>query len=276
MDYYTLTRAYLRGELTATQAAAAASARLRQLGLARGSMPLALAGARRRRRRTWADVAALGAVIGGNGGGAGGGWLGGGGGGGGGGNQHGGGLDSGGANNIVIRSNSDFEDMFADGLLDPWWTTARGSFSEGGGDCVVDAVEATGNPRACLIYNAIDFTDGEAAVVIGSAAGEHLVGVRVTDAGGGTLSGYFARASTLSTVLYEVTANVATSLTTAPTGYAIGDEIRLRATGTALVVEKNGVGVIAAADATHAGPGHAALGTFSLATRRFRAFRVRA
>ncbi len=110
--------------------------------------------------------------------------------------------------------------------------------------------------------------------MIGSTAGEHVVGLRVVDGGGGVLSGYFARATAASTILFEVTANVATTLSTAFSGYTVGDEIRLRATGATIDVERNGVGVISVADSTHAGPGYAALGTWTLATRRFQAFRV--
>ncbi|GMV73010.1 MAG: hypothetical protein AMXMBFR77_28470 [Phycisphaerales bacterium] len=248
--------------------------------------PVAAGGGRQlgrmpRRRRYPRDVAYAGHVAAAilAGGDDGGGGLGGSGGSGGGSNggSHGGSLEStGGVQNVVVWRNSNFDDAFEVGSLNPWWTQARGAFTEGGGQCSATAVEAAGNPRSCLLYNALEFADGEAAIVIGSAAGEHLVGLRVTDSGGGTLSGYFARATTLSTVLYVVTANVATALTTIPTGYAIGDEMRIRATGTTLEVEKNGAGVISLIDATHAGPGFAGLGTFALSGRAFNSFSVRA
>jgi len=175
---------------------------------------------------------------------------------------------------LVDRFNRHFTDNFADGLLDRWWTTWLGSFSESPGVLTVDTLEVSGNPRAAIAYNSIGFTDLTATATIGEAGNNHTVFARA--ALSGTFRGYMVQAVPGGIPLIKirrVDAGVATLIATASGSLAAGDTLGIRCTGTTIEAIKNGAAVASAVDATYA-TGSVGLGAHIAAGLTYSTFTV--
>lgn len=151
-------------------------------------------------------------------------------------------------------TNNNFTDEFNNGIVDRYWTQARGTWTEDSG-----LETPAGSGQRVLVYNASTEADGMASMTLTAESGVPAVFMRgALDGSSQVAQGYAVRFSAGTFQLFAIvdgTTTLDTSLFDSGVGKVAGDVWGVDCRGTSISIYRNGVKLGTVVDASWAGAG---------------------